>query len=78
MNEPDQMTGTLEVFSKPWWKSKAILGGVVAIVSGIATSVFGVDVGSENVGEVVFGLAAAIGGGIAIYGRVKANTVIGK
>ena len=65
---------------KHWYKSKTIWGGAIAVGSGVA-SLFGYhfDVSLQQmIVENAFALASAVGGAIAIFGRVKATTTIGK
>lgn len=65
---------------KAWYLSRAVWGGVVAILAGLL-SAFGINldeaaqVDAVNIG---LALAGAIGGALAIYGRVKASAPIGK
>lgn len=64
--------------SKPWYQSKAVIGGVVAAVAGLLAFA-GVDIGIEDQGiltDAVLGLVGAIGGILAVYGRVKADRKI--
>lgn len=64
---------------KKWWQSKTVWGGVVAISAG-AAGVFGITVGPVEQLQLVEYLAAAgaaIGGLIAVYGRVSAKDEIG-
>lgn len=62
-------------YSKDWWKSKGVIGGVVAAVCGIA-GLFGVVVAPEDAEIIVTSVTAiggAIGGIIAAVGRIKAT-----
>ena len=56
---------------KPWYKSKTIWGSIVAVLA-LAAGAFGYEVGPEAQGEIVTALIGVVGGGFAIYGRVKA------
>jgi hypothetical protein len=59
--------------------SRAVWGGVVAIVAG-AAGLFGYAVSPEDVGaltELISGGAAVIGGILAIIGRIRATRRIG-
>jgi len=60
---------------KKWYKSKAVWGGLIAVGSAIVGG-FGIVVDAETQNEIadliVVG-AGAVGGLMAIYGRVKAN-----
>lgn len=58
--------------------SKAVWGGIIALVAGIA-GIFGytLDAGAqEQLSAAIVSVASAIGGILAIYGRVKASKVI--
>jgi uncharacterized membrane protein (DUF441 family) len=64
--------------SKKWWESKTVWGGIIALIAGIAGA-FGTQVGIEDqeaAASVMTALASAIGGAIAVYGRMKADTTI--
>lgn len=66
--------------SKPWWQSKAIWGGILAIGAAVAGG-FGytVDAGTQaETQETIVGIVSAVGGLLAIYGRIKASKGIGK
>lgn len=57
---------------KPWYLSKAVLGGLVAVVAGL----FGLDIGDDmqvNVVEHIDSVVGVAGGALAIYGRLKAT-----
>lgn len=65
---------------KPWWQSKTVWGGLVALGAGIAGA-FGVTVGAEDqelITSSILGIASAAGGLIAVYGRLKAQSEIKK
>lgn len=60
---------------KNWWQSKAVWGGIIAFLAGIA-GLFGIVVPEAVQGDLtthVTALAGAIGGLIAVYGRIKAE-----
>lgn len=64
---------------KPWWQSKTLWGAIVAIVSsalGLAGFELG-DMDAEALTGLLTSLGAAIGGIIAIVGRLKAKSRIG-
>lgn len=66
--------------TKPWYTSKAVWGGVVAALAGVA-SLTGVSLGVEDqdaLVEVILALVSAVGGAIAVYGRVTAAKTVGK
>lgn len=63
---------------KKWWESKAVWGGLIA-VGAAAAGAFGIviDVDTQDqIAECVVVAATAIGGLLAIYGRVKAEQQI--
>lgn len=63
---------------KPWWASKTVWGGATAIISGIA-GLFGYVLSAdeqEAVTAAAVALASAIGGILAIYGRIKARAAL--
>lgn len=67
--------------SKAWYTSKAIWGGIVAIVAALSSAIFGITLGAEDqeaLVNVIATVAGAFGGLLAIYGRVKASAPIGK
>lgn len=64
--------------SKPWWQSKSVIGGLVALAAGIA-GIFGVVMSPDDQAittEAILGIAGAIGGLLAVYGRIKASKSI--
>lgn len=61
--------------NKPWYASKTILGGIVALIAG-AAGALGVVVSPEDQDLIVQGVLAigsAVGGLLAIYGRIRAT-----
>lgn len=66
--------------TKQWWKSKTVWGGLITLGAAVAGA-FGVSVDAETQGmivEYVSITASAIGGLVAILGRIKADKRIGK
>ena len=69
---------------KPWWASKTIWGGIVAAACGLlALAGHQVSPDTQNfltqqAVQVATAVATVIGGVLAIYGRLKAQTKIGK
>lgn len=66
--------------SKKWYQSKAVWGGLIAVLAAVA-GYFGYDVGAEDQQAIVDGLFAIVGGAggvLAVYGRVKADSSIEK
>lgn len=67
------------VESKAWYASKGVVGGVVAVLSVVAGA-FGYNLSPEDQEAIVVSIAAigsAVGGLLAIYGRLHANRKIG-
>lgn len=69
--------------SKPWYKSKGVIGGIIATVCSLLV-VLGV-AGAEGAGEEsgaiadnIVAIIAAVGGIFAIIGRITAKTKIAK
>lgn len=66
--------------SKSWYQSRAVWGGIVSIAFSVA-GLFGHDVSGKvdqaTVANALVTLGAAVGGVLAIYGRIKATTKIG-
>jgi len=64
---------------KPWWQSRAIIGALVAVISGLV-SLTGVVLSPEDaqtLETLLLSLGSVVGGLLAIYGRVKAKSTIG-
>ena len=64
---------------KPWWQSKTLWGAIVAIASSVL-GLAGFELGAvdaEALTGLLTSLGAAIGGIIAIVGRLKAKSRIG-
>lgn len=64
---------------KPWWQSKTLWGAIVTIGSAVL-GLTGLDLGEtdrEPLTGLLTSLGAAIGGMIAIFGRIKAKNRIG-
>lgn len=62
--------------SKPWWASKTIWGGVIAVSSGVVGVTTGIvipDIVQQQVVEVVVQLGTILGGALAVYGRFDAS-----
>lgn len=61
--------------SKPWWQSKTVWGGLIALAAAIAGAfgyVVDPDVQAELV-DYVLAVATGVGGVLAIIGRLKAK-----
>lgn len=70
--------------NKSWYASKGVWGGIIAVLAGVLPLV-GVNLTGDDQTVVAEGLAAIgaavaaiIGGGVAIWGRLKAKKPIGK
>ncbi|MEP3439041.1 MAG: hypothetical protein ABJN75_20010 [Hoeflea sp.] len=64
---------------KPWWQSRTLWGAIVTLGSA-ALGLAGLDLGDadrEALIELMTSLGAAIGGVIAIFGRITAKNRIG-
>lgn len=65
---------------KPWWASKSVWGGLIAVLASVLAA-FGYDIGAQDQQAIVVSavsIAGAVGGVIAVVGRVKASHRIGK
>jgi len=65
---------------KEWYKSKTVWGGLIA-VGAAAAGAFGIVVDQDTqdqVAELAVTVATAVGGLLAIYGRIKADQEIKK
>lgn len=65
----------MEIETKKWYQSKAVWGGIVAILSGLAGLV-GVNVDEqtqEDITNIIIEASSIIGGVLAIYGRMQAD-----
>jgi len=63
---------------KKWWESKTVVGGLIAVGAAVAGA-FGIAIDTDTqdqIAECVVVAATAIGGLLAIYGRVKAESKI--
>lgn len=74
----DLKEGNVEADKKPWYKSKTVLSGAVAVIVAVyngAREPLGANFGVSlpPIPEWVFGIL----GGIGIYGRVTANSKVG-
>lgn len=64
--------------AKPWWQSKTVWGGAIAVAAGVAGA-FGFSIGpdeQEALAAAIVGVASGVGGLLSIYGRIKANKAI--
>ncbi|RWX76003.1 hypothetical protein EPK99_20290 [Neorhizobium lilium] len=64
---------------KAWYKSKTVWGALIAIAASLLHG-FGIDLGSDaqnQLADLAVTLAGAVGGLIAIYGRIRAESTIG-
>jgi uncharacterized membrane protein len=73
---PSQKTDASQPPAKPWWKSRAVIGAVVAILASLLGMV-GVSIDEATLTEIVVHVIGAAGGAVAIYGRVKAKHPLG-
>jgi hypothetical protein len=66
--------------TKPWYASVTIWGSIIAIAAPLAGAVFHHDIDASTQSDLANWLAGAgtlVGGGIAIWGRLRARTTIG-
>jgi hypothetical protein len=66
--------------TKLWWQSKTLWGSIIAMLAGIAT-LAGVKLDAtlqDQLAELIVGGANVIGGALAWYGRMKAESAIAK
>jgi hypothetical protein len=61
---------------KPWWASRAIWGGLAAMVAGIGM-MLGIDINAAELTDALASLGAVVGGLLAVGGRVAATKRIG-
>jgi hypothetical protein len=64
---------------KPWYLSKGVIGGAVAVVASIA-GLFHYSIAPDDQAqlvELITGIATLLGGGVAIIGRIQASKKIG-
>ncbi len=73
------MNGNTQVQTKPWYASKTIWGGIIALIAAVL-SLFGHQIDpqtqkfiTDQAVQIATAIAAAVGGGLAIYGRIKAE-----
>ncbi len=65
--------------SKPWYLSKGVIGGAVAVVASIA-GLFNYSIAPDDQAqlvELIIGITTLVGGGVAIVGRITASKKIG-
>lgn len=66
--------------TKPWYTSSGVWGGVIAVVTPLVGLVFHMTVSSADAAQLadaLAGIGTAIGGILAVYGRVNATKQIG-
>jgi hypothetical protein len=64
---------------KPWWASKAVWGGVVAMLAG-AAGLWGYKVSPADQAQLVELVSSAValaGGAYSVYGRIVATKKVG-
>ena len=60
---------------KPWYQSRSVWGGLAAVAAALGT-LFGLDIDTPALTEILLALGGVIGGAVAVYGRVKAERPI--
>jgi hypothetical protein len=71
----------MEEQNKPWYQSKTIIGGIVAAACSVAAIVFKREIGADMITLItdnIFSIVSALGGVLAIIGRLKAKGQITK
>jgi len=63
---------------KNWWASRGVVGGLVALVCGVLASMGYAATAEDavmmsNATEAVLSAISAVGGAVALYGRIKAT-----
>lgn len=61
--------------NKVWWQSKSVWGSIVAVLAGVAGA-FGLNIdgaGQEIIATSIVGIVGAVGGLIALWGRIRAD-----
>jgi len=64
--------------NKPWYQSKAVIGGAIAVAAGVA-GLFGYAITPEDtaaVTDAIVAVGAAVGGILAVVGRLQATKKI--
>lgn len=60
---------------KPWWQSKGIWGGIIAVLSAVAM-LFGYEINESELLTIVMQIVALAGGVLAVIGRAQAKKPI--
>lgn len=66
--------------TKPWYASTGVWGGIIAVLTPLIGAFFHMTVSSADsaaLADALAGIGTAIGGILAVYGRVTATTQIG-
>ena len=66
------------VDSKNWWTSRGVVGGLVALVCGVLASMGYAATAEDaaimsNMTEAVLSAISAVGGAVALWGRIRAT-----
>ena len=77
MTEENNVNPDLSKQTKPWWKSKGVMGSLAVVIASIMQR-FGLDVDQASLTEIMLNISTLIGGAIALYGRVVAELRIRK
>lgn len=65
--------------AKPWWQSRAVIGGIIAGIGVPLAGVFGyavTDADADQLTMLIMGLTSTVGGILAVWGRIKATKVV--
>lgn len=61
----------------PWWESRTIIGAVVTVAASLAALAgYTIDIGQAI--DIVLSLTTLAGGALALWGRIRASTVISR
>lgn len=79
-NEGRQVMAETGVIEKEWWRSRGVWGGLVSMLAGIAAALgYALSEGVQaEIVELILGIAGVAGGGLAVWGRIKAEAKIAK
>ncbi len=73
----ETQSNTLSEETKPWWKSKGVMGSLAVIIVSLL-NMFGLDIDNATVTELLMQLSTVIAGAVALYGRLVARYQIWK
>jgi hypothetical protein len=62
--------------NKPWYLSRGVVGGLVAVMIGVAGTLFGIaglEAEKEQIIDMVLQISTIIAGAVAMWGRLRAK-----